>query len=201
MGQSAVVAAIAALTVTFATHATFFSTQTNQAAPLDPQVFIKDAAVQAGSGPQDIGHSAGFRPALLADPPDAPLFNAQGAPLGFTLTQWLGARGNATVSPVGINADTITIVLQNLIPYAAYSLFDERFDQQPPAFVPLDGSGTGNSFVAGAGGDATVSLTVSPALTHADSIVVVYHSDGQPHGVSRGAIGITAHDQLIVRIP
>jgi hypothetical protein len=31
--------------------------------------------------------------------------------------------------------------------------------------------------------------------------VLIYHSDGQTHGASRGQLGVTAHHELIARLP
>jgi len=93
-----VAAADPSYTYTFATHAAFFSNETNQPAAIDPQVFVADPAAPAATGPQDIMHSGGYRPARVAsDAPSVPLFTAQGVPLRFTLGEWLGAGGTGTV--------------------------------------------------------------------------------------------------------
>jgi hypothetical protein len=197
----ALVAAATAVTLTFVSHATFFSTETKQVAPLDPQVFVKDAASPAGAGPQLIDHDAGVRPALLSDPPDTELFNAQAAPIGLTLKQWLAARGTVEIVQLNANAQNVTVHFDGLSPYGVYSLFENRSDQQGTLFVPLDGSGSSNSFIADAGGGASMTLIVAPPLSHQSTIVLVFHSDGRPHGMSQGGVGVTAHNQLIVRVP
>ena len=197
----AMLAAATVVTLTFVSHATFFSSETKQAVPLDPQVFVKDAAAPAGAGPQFIDHDAGVRPALLSDPPDSDLYNAQAAPLGLTLKQWLDARGTIEIEQLNPNAQNVTVHFDGLSPYGVYSLFQNRYDQQATVFSPLDGAGTSNSFVADAGGAASVTLLVTPPLGHASTIVLVFHSDGQPHGMSRGGVGVNAHSQLIVRLP
>ncbi len=180
------------------THAAFFSAETKQPKPLDPQVFVRDAKAQAGAGPQNIQHAAGFRPALIADSPQNALFNAQGKSLGFSLGKWLGARGKVHVAA---DTHTATVRLTGLRPKGTYSLFENHFDQQPIGFTPLDGSGTTNTFVAQKNGKATVTLKVPDTLSHANAVLLVYHSDNQAHGESRGEIGINAHHQLIARIP
>ena len=38
------------------------------------------------------------------------------------------------------------------------------------------------------------------SLFDVNAILVVYHSDGKTHGTSRGAIGVTAHHQLIAKV-
>ena len=196
-----IAAAIAAFALTFVTHASFFSSETRQPVPIDPQVFEQDANAPAATGPQGIHHAAGLRPALLSDPKDTPLYNADGAALSFTLGQWLGAKGTAQVTGTGGGAETVTIRFQGLIPQGSYSLFENHFDQQPVGFTPLDSSGTTNSFIAGKDGGATLDITVTPTMTHDNAILLVYHSDHQTHGMMRGTIGVNAHHQLIARIP
>lgn len=84
------------------THAHFFSAETKQAKPVDPQVFVADAAAPEGVGPQGIRHVAGVRPAFIeADAPSTPLLNAEKAPLGFTLQEWLAAKGDVAMTPSG----------------------------------------------------------------------------------------------------
>jgi hypothetical protein len=38
-------------------------------------------------------------------------------------------------------------------------------------------------------------------LTGANAVLLVYHSDGRTHGTSRGQLGVTAHHQLIAKVP
>jgi len=190
-----------AVTLTFVSHAAFFSTQANEVAALDPQVFVKDATSPAGVGPQDIQHDAGLRPALISDPPDSDLFNAQSAPLGLTLNQWFSASGTVDIVPLNANAQNVIVHFQGLSPHGVYSLFENRPDQLGSVYAPLDGVGTSNSFVADAGGSASMTFLVTPPLTHGSAIVLVFHSDGSPHGMSPGGVGLDAHDQLILRLP
>jgi hypothetical protein len=180
------------------THAAFFSAETKQPKPIDPQVFVRDAKAQAATGPQNIKHAAGFRPALISESAKTALFNADGKPLGFTLGKWLGARGNVQVAADG---QTVTVRLSGLQPKGTYSLFENHFDQQPIGFTPLDGSGKTNTFTAKADGKATVTVKVPEGMTHANAVLLVYHSDHQAHGESRGEIGVNAHHELIARIP
>jgi len=196
--SSAATAAGGTLDLTMETHAAFFSAETKQPKPLDPQVFVRDAKAQAGTGPQGIEHAAGFRPALISESPKTPLFNAQGKPLGFPLGKWLGARGKVHVAADG---HTVTVRLTGLRPKGTYSLFENHFDQQPIGFTPLDGSGKTNTFVARNDGKATVTVKAPETMTHANAVLLVYHSDHQAHGTSRGQIGVNAHHELIARIP
>jgi hypothetical protein len=184
--------------LTFTIHATFFSSETKQPKPVDPQVFVQDPASPAATGPQNIQHIVGVRPALIEqDPETTPLFNAKGESLGFDLGQWLGATGRVTITP---STDAqISAQFSKLQPGGAYSLFENHFDQQPVGFTPLDGAGKANNFVADEKGAARVTLTAPQPLTHANAVLLVYHSDKTFHGDQRGEIGVTAHHQLIAR--
>ena len=188
--------------LTFTTHAAFFSSETKQPKPIDPQVFVQDPASGAATGPQNIQHIAGVRPALIKqDAKTTPLFNAKGESLGFDLGQWLGAHGRVTITPSANGEAKISAQFTKLQPGGSYSLFENHFDQQPVSFTPLDDAGKDNNFVADKKGAARVTLTAPQMLTHANAVLLVYHSDKAFHGDQRGEIGITAHHQLIARIP
>ncbi len=180
------------------THASFFSAESKQPKPLDPQVFVKDANAAEAMGPQNIKHAAGLRPALIADAPGINLYNAQGKPLGFDLGTWLAPTGSASIAADG---KTVTVRLANLRPQGKYTLFENHFDQKPVGFTPLDGTGKGNSFVAPASGAVTMTVKAPAKLTHDNAVLLVYHSDGATHGMSRGEIGVNAHHQMIARLP
>jgi hypothetical protein len=187
-----------AIAVAFSPYAPFYSSSTSATPAVDPQVFVKDSTATAGVGPQSIAHAAGYRPALLqSDPAGSPLFNAHGAPLGLTLGQWLGATGSADFETINANAQSATVRFAGLSPYGAYSVFVHPPGQDETAFLPLDGAGVGNTFVADAGGSASLNVFVSPPLANGSAIVVVFHSDGLTHGLDFGAPGITSHIQLI----
>lgn len=196
-----VVAFVSSLVLTFVSSGSYYSSQMPGTPASDPQVFVKDAGAQAAVGLQGIEHGAGYRPALLSDASDAPLFSAEGAPLGITLKQWVSARGSAEIAQTSSTLQTVTVRLEGLSAYGVYSLFETHLDSQLERYAPLDGAGGSNSFIADAGGSATVSVLVSPPLSHTDAIAVFFHSDGQSHGLSPGAPGVTAHQQLVVRIP
>jgi len=193
-------AAQTGLDLQFILHAVFFSDETHQAMPLDPHAFVKDASALAAVGPQNIPHAAGFRPALVAGPFDVEAFNAQGKSLGFTLADWFAAKGSVKITPSGTGAK-IDCQFTQLRPNGVYSLFENHFDQKPIGFTPLDGTGTGNSFTADASGNFAISLVSPRPLTHDNAVLLVYHSDNTAHGAERGEIGVTAHHQIIVRIP
>lgn len=186
--------------LSFQTHATFFSAETKQATLIDPQVFVADSAALAATGPQGIKHVAGFRPAKPnSDAPATVVNTADGKPMGFTLGDWLGVSGKATIVPGKAGGERITMQFHGLRPKGLYSLFENHFDQIPVGFTPLDGKGTNNSFRTDAKGDARITVATPDVLTHANAILVVYHSDGKTHGISRGEIGIGAAHQMIAR--
>ena len=161
---------------------------------------MQDPASPGATGPQNIQHIAGFRPALIEqDAKTTPLFNAKGESLGFDLGQWLGATGRVTITPSANGKATISAQFSKLQPGGFYSLFENHFDQQPVGFTPLDGAGKANNFVADKKGAAQVTVTTPQMLTHANAVLLVYHSDKTFHGDQRGEIGVTAHHQLIAR--
>lgn len=188
--------------LTFMTHAAFFSSETHQPKTFDPQVFVQDASAPAATGPQNIQHVAGVRPPFIdQDAKTSALFNAKGQALGFDLGHWLAATGVVTIAPVGNGKAAITADFSNLQPGGSYSLFENHFDQQPIGFTPLDGAGSANNFVASQGGTAHIVVTAPQLPTHANAVLLVYHSDKESHGDRRGDIGVNAHHQLIARIP
>lgn len=187
------------LKMDFVTHAAFFSAEFKQPKALDPQVFIHDAAAQAATGPQGIKHAAALRPPLIdQDAKSSPLYNAEDKPLGFDLQAWLSASGSVTITEQG-GKSLLEANFKGLRPNAHYSLFENHFDQTPVSFTPMDGVGKTNSFVTQPDGSAKVSMTLPDFPTHANAVLLIYHSDGQTHGLERGRIGVDAHHQLIAR--
>jgi hypothetical protein len=187
------------LKMSFVTHAAFFSAETKQPKAVDPQVFVEDASVQAASGPQGIKHDAGVRPALIdQDARTSKLFNAEHKPLGFDLNAWLSATGTVAITEQNGKV-TLEAAFKGLQPNASYSLFENHFDTAPISFTPIDGSGKTNSFTSKADGSASVSVTMPAMPTHANAVLLIYNSGGQPHGLERGHIGVDAHHQLIAR--
>lgn len=189
------------LQLAFVTHASFFSQETKQPSPLDPQVFVSDGSALAAVGPQGIEHVAGFRPLLLSDPADTNLNSAKGKPLGFTAGKWLGAMGHVTITADPNGGAQIVASFTGLKPSGTYSLFENHFDTKPVSFTPLDGKGTRNSFKAKRDGSASVSVRSPGMPTGVNAVLLVYHSDGKSHGESRGQIGVNAHHQLIAKVP
>ena len=189
-----------AKTYAFLTHAAFFSVESKPANLIDPQVFVRDPDAPAATGPQGIPHVAGYRNALGVDNPTLDIENARGAPLHMTLAQWFGARGTVKLMPSG--GDTMAkFSFEELVPNGHYSLFENHFSPTGVTFTPADGTATTNSFTATANGTARIELRVPGAVTHAEALLLVYHSDGMDHGMQRGALGVNAHHQLITRVP
>ncbi|MEO8599693.1 MAG: hypothetical protein ABI656_07675 [bacterium] len=189
------------LELSFQTHATFFSSETHQPRTLDPQVFVRDPEARAGIGPQNIEHGAGLRPAFANESVSTPIYTARGEPLApLTLGTWLAARGSVSIRPREGGA-SLSAVFSGLRPTGIYSLFQNHFDQKPVGFTPLDGTGTTNTFTADADGNARVFLVMPAMPTGANAVLLVYHSDREAHGMSRGMIGVNAHHQLIAKVP
>lgn len=184
----------------FVTHAAFFSNEMKVTPALDPQVFLKENNAPEQIGPQQIKHVAGFRNLHVDDQPATELFSSIGKKLRLTAGNWLGAKGDATITPEGGGAD-IVATFSGLKPHGVYSLFENHFDTKPIGFTPLDGAGKTNSFVANKKGEATIQVHSPEMLTHANAILLVYHSDSKPHGSDRGTIGVNAFHHLIARLP
>jgi hypothetical protein len=187
------------LKMNFVTHASFFSGETKQPKMLDPQVFVHDSSAESATGPQGIKHVAGVRPPFIdQDAKTSLLYTADDKPLGFDLQTWLSASGSVTITEQG-GKNLLEATFKGLKPNAQYSLFENHFDQTPVSFTPMDGTGKTNSFVAQADGSAKVSMSLPDFPTHANAVLLIYHSDGQTHGLERGRIGVDAHHQLIAR--
>ncbi|MEO6780313.1 MAG: hypothetical protein ABI407_04560 [Bradyrhizobium sp.] len=187
------------LKMNFITHAAFFSAETKQPRVIDPQVFVHDGAAVEAVGPQGIKHVSGLRPALIEqDAKTSMVYTADDKPLGFSLGTWLGATGSVMISEEGRNPSLVA-TFAGLKPKGQYSLFENHFDEKPVGFTPMDGTGEANSFAAQSDGTAKVSMTLTHVPTHANAVLLVYHSDDRAHGLDRGHIGVDAHHQLIAR--
>jgi hypothetical protein len=193
--------AAGALTLTFVPHGAFFSTETHQTTAIDPQVFVRSAGAAAGVGPQRIAHAAGYLPARLTDPPNTLLHGADGVPLNITLGQWLNGGGTVFLHPITGRRQRVTAFFTGLIPRGTYSLFEVTFRPGGNEFAPLDGTGASNTFMADDHGRGGLTVSTPTPLTHANAVLLVYHSDGRAHGKDRGRPGISAHHQLIARLP
>jgi len=198
---SPVAAADPSYTYTFATHAAFFSNETNQSAIIDPQVFVADPAVVAATGPQNIMHSSGYRPARVAsDAPSVPLFTAQGIALHLTLGEWLGASGTGTVICTNGSAAAIN-QFSGLVPGGMYQLFRNQFTPQGPKRSPFGKPDASDSvFTATKDGTAVITSVLSFCPDPTDGVLLSYHSDGMVHGPLGGDYGVNLHNQLLIRV-
>jgi hypothetical protein len=193
--------ATARQTLSFVGHGAFFSQETKRSPAIDPQVFVKDESSAEGTGPQSIAHAAGVRTVRLDDTPELVLYNANGDPLGFTLEKWLGATGTVDLDPQADGGTRLAMSFKKLIAFGVYSVFRATFSPDGTTFVAIDGDGTTNTFTSAVDGSGTLIVSMSSRLTHANAIVLLLHSDSQEHGVTRGLIGVNAHQQLVARLP
>jgi len=197
---SAPTASSSRVSLTFIRHAAFFSQEARRATVIDPQIFVREDSAPEGTGPQNIEHAAGLRPARLDDLPEVVAYNAEGTSLGFDLDKWFAATGTVDIAPQGAG-DRVSATFKNLIAFGVYSLFRITFAPDGATFVPLDGDGKNDGFTAGFDGSAGVVVTTPEHLQSGNAIVLIYHSDATEHGEARGLLGVTAHHQLIVRLP
>jgi hypothetical protein len=147
----------------------------------------------------------------------------KGAAMGFTLEQWLAAKGLGTYIEEDGNA-TINVTLHNLVPKGTYSFWCQRVTMPPSYrddYLPLGKpDGSENVISADETGNATFNLRMkalpeSTNLAYPDYVAMyvteiapmksnltwtlisaVYHSDGRTHGANPGEFGKNAHTQL-----
>jgi hypothetical protein len=181
------------------THAVFFSTEMNLSQVIDPHIFVQDPLTPQAIGPLGIKHGTGLRPAVIEqDPKTAPLYTADGKPLGMTLGEWL--RGTFSFTITGNDGDMrLDATFSGLRPKGHYSLFERHSERAPPTFSPLDGTGNSNSFVAGPDGRAKLSVKLAQPLPPTSAVLLIFHSDDQAHGLERGRIGFDAHHLVMTR--
>jgi len=164
-----------------------------------PQIFVRDASVQAQTG--EGAHDWGLRPPTDNDSDASPLFNAHGDALRAALGVWRTADGTATFEP-GPSATVVHATFHHLIANGRYSLFVRQLaGKTGPVFTPLDLTGAGNSFTADPQGFAEVRVSSPLQMPAGSQLVLVFHSDGVDHQSSLGVLGVTAHPQLITRVP
>lgn len=189
---AAIVLAIAPVAVSAASapqamipHAFFHALTTHADVADDPEVFVRDGGGQ-------------LRAARATDDPATQLLARDGRSLGVTAGNWFGARGTLIVDPAQAHP-AVSAAFAGLIPGGSYSLFVMTLGNE--AMSPLDGSGRSGNFTADAAGRASLQLTAPSPMTHANAVVLVYHSDATAHGSDPGQLGTTAHPQLVYRIP
>jgi hypothetical protein len=131
-----------------------------------------------------------------------------GAPLGFTLRQWLSAGGDVTYGCANDQA-TVSSRLHNLVPNGQYTAWYTRLTFPPNLKVvdrPLGATdGSQNSFKADGSGNATFNVAFAGCLEEtskatATLIVTAYHSDGKTYGEAPGDFGRVTHLQNIAMV-
>jgi hypothetical protein len=181
----------------FELHGAYWSRREQIVPAVDPQVFVQDPHVTVGGiGLENIEHSAGFR-ALRLDERSAPLFTADGVHLGFTSAKWLTATGTAEVADDAGGTPLVVMRFRGLIAFGVYSVFKQIPGATRTVNVPLDGTGKTSTFRAAETGTAFVRVRSPQSLAETSTLRLVYHSDGEPHGLDPGSLGIVAHEQLV----
>ncbi|GAC1609946.1 MAG: hypothetical protein NVS3B26_14030 [Mycobacteriales bacterium] len=189
-------------TVSYLLHMDFFSRESKISPVRDPQVFVAAPGAPAATGLQMIKHVAGVKPAPKDGPAATALLAADGTPLKITLGQWEKAAGGASVACIG-GQERLASHLTGLIPSGSYSTFVVHLDVQGKGrFTPWgDAQGTTNNFTADTSGSAAPVNTLPTCLTEHVAAVIIWHSDGQPHGPNAGVLGVTWHNSLITPLP
>lgn len=189
-------------TQSYQLHMDFFSHESKLAAVIDPQMFIAAPAAPAATGPQMISHAAGISPAPKNSPAATPLLGATGSPLGVTVGGWEKAAGTVRFSCTA-GQEQAASHLTGLIPDGVYSTFVVHLNVQGPGrFTPWGNTqGSNNNFTANTTGTATPTNTVPGCLNSHDAAVIIWHSDGHPHGSSPGTLGVSWHNSLITPLP
>lgn len=189
--------AFASVTEHFMTHAHFETARVHADAEIDPEIFVADKSAPQGTGALGIMHDSGFRPARSSDNPSLPVYNAQGVGLSLNLGRWSGATGTADFTAQSRGTDSrVHCTFAGLVPFGIYSLFVGRVTHDGTTVTPL--SEATNKLTASVDGFLDVSTQSTDPLETGDTLLLVYHSDGESHGVHRGELGITAHEQLLL---
>jgi hypothetical protein len=136
----------------------------------------------------------------------------KGRSLGFTLGQWLAAKGSGTYS-CDRGKGTVTARFESLVPSGVYTMWYFFLPMPPPQ--PFTGTldlplgardGTQNTFVARADGKAFYRLSFKPCLQLsgeqvAAGLAIAWHSDGKTYASDPGPFGTVSHVQLFLLLP
>lgn len=136
----------------------------------------------------------------------------KGAPLGFTLGEWLDGRGAIAYACQDGEA-TFDATFSQLVPDGVYTIWYGRLSMEEGAIVgveemPLGApDGSQNTFTAGEDGQASFHLDGFPCVepTEMDEtgtgvstvFAAAYHSDGKTYGEEPGDFGSLSHVQLV----
>ena len=193
---------LAALALTLG--AVLFQPVTAQTTAQPAQVFVRDSSAPAQADGSAGGmHDAGLRPPSDTDPPSAQLTNAHGDALKVSIADWRSASGEADFQPVMQGGGVrVRASFKGLIAMGRYSLFVRQLaGRVGVVLTPVDIVGAANSFLADRDGNGLIAVDSPNLIPSGAQLVLVYHSDGADHQSSPGNLGITAHEQLITRVP
>ena len=132
----------------------------------------------------------------------------KGSALGFTLKQWLAAKGSGSYHADGENSE-LNLSFHKLVPNATYTLWCSHINL-PPNFSVLDipcgaTDGSQNVLHSNANGDAMFHLKLNALSWSTDTMksamALAYHSDGKSHGTSAGDFGLNSHVQIVTFLP
>ncbi|MBL8161719.1 MAG: hypothetical protein JNJ61_06995, partial [Anaerolineae bacterium] len=128
----------------------------------------------------------------------------RGEPLGFTVAEWIAAKGQGTYTLQGGRA-TLDLTFDNLVSNGLYTLWCVKLAPLPylhsleekPCGIH---TGSDSTFTANANGSAAIRLEMDafPPSTseYFYEIVAAYHSDGRTYGPHPGDFGRNVHTQL-----
>ena len=135
----------------------------------------------------------------------------KGGALGFTLGDWLKAKGSGSYACDGHKA-TIKASFQGLVPNGVYTMWN-FIDLDPPT-DPWQGlllpagkrDGSQSIFKSDAKGNATYEQVVEPCPQLSDTqslagLAIAWHNDGKTYGISPGGLGVVSHAQLMTMFP
>mgnify|MGYP001103311316 CR=1 FL=1 len=164
---------------------------------MDPKILALEAYATVNHTPHD--------PLMETENPIGPF--PRGDDLGFTLGEWLAARGEGTYLEEDGNS-TMDLVFWNLIPNGTYTVWWAGVTHEPYRFAVAPAgaaNGSDNWFKADSTGNGSFHANMQPLPPGSNEtrtlIVVRYQSDGIVPGSSPGPYGKTAHVQLLYRMP
>jgi hypothetical protein len=132
----------------------------------------------------------------------------KGEALGFTLGQWLAARGSGTYTQTDNHAE-LMVVFQNLVPDGRYSLWCDRMSATPD-YSEVErpcgaADGSQNRFRSDAQGNLSVHLNLNalPIRTPAFTTVLLltYEHSVESSDGEWGGYGLSSHVQLFYAFP
>ncbi|HEX3550412.1 MAG TPA: hypothetical protein VHT53_08555 [Candidatus Elarobacter sp.] len=166
-------------------------------------VFVRDSAAPPQLDPAaGAVHDAGVRPFGENDPPSAQLTNAHGDSIRASVAEWRAATGMAELAPASGGGTAVRARFRGLVPMGRYSLFVRQLAGRAGiVLTPVDIVGASNTFFADRDGVGGITVESPNAIPSGAQLVLIYHSDGAGHQSSPGNLGVTAHEQLITRVP